>query len=574
MVNVRWATSETLRRSALSHQWRRFLFLTLMVLGQAAAATAQQPPTRSADPAQIDNRLPVPTAPRGVQPSPPSTVPSPVAPADASFVLAGIVIDGATVFSPTDFTPLYEPLLGRTIDRDDVSGLINAITAKYRDAGYILTRVLAPAQDTALGLLRIEVLEGYVERVAFEGEPGGGEAMLQAYAERIRRERPLTMATLERYLLLISDLPGLSVRSGVAPIGDRSAAHELLLQVDRDPAEGYLALDNRGTRSVGPLVGQAAARLNSPLGYNETLTLRAFTVPDAVEELRFSQARLQVPVGDDGITVAADVWRSQIEAGGQLAPFDVESMENRAAVELAYPWLRSRQLSLFVNAQFEYRDSEQDVFGFRFFEDKVRSLRVGLSLYVEDDWGGATSASATFSRGLQALGASQAGDRLLSRADGEPQYTKLTVDLAREQDLPGQFSVRGWLTGQATGNRLLSSEEFRLGGGTFGRAYDPSELVGDEGVAAAVELRYDVAAPHEDVSGVQLFGFWDFGALWDDTLGIGTQRFSLASAGAGVRFTLFDRLAATLEVAKPLTRDVFEEGDKDWRAFFSLGLAL
>lgn len=551
----------------------RRLFACLLACGLvvsfASTARSQQPPTRAADPARIDERLRTPPPPSGGEATPPVPQVVPRSTPDERLVLAGVVIDGATVFAAADFAPLYEPLLGRTVDRNEIGRLVEAITAKYREAGYILSRAYAPAQDAALGLLRIEVLEGYVDRVAFEGEPGGGRAQLEAYAERIRAERPLTLATLERYLLLISDLPGMSVRSGIAPVDPLSPAHELLLRIARDPAEGYLALDNHSTRTIGPNILQAAARLNSPLGLNESLTLRTFTVPESTEELRFGQVRAQLPVGTDGATVAVDLWRSQIEAGGQLEPFDVESMEKRAALELAYPWLRSRALSLYVNAQFEYRDTEQDALGFPLFDDEIRSLRLGIFAYVADGWGGATTVTATVSQGLDVLSASRPGDPLLSRFDGDPQYTKLSAELIREQEVAGPLSAQIALAGQMTGDRMLSSEEFRLGGGLYGRAYDPSELVGDEGAAAAIELRYDLASPIDAVSGLQLFGFYDVGAVWDDIAGLGTQRFSLASAGFGVRFTLLEQLAVTLEVANPLTRDVFEEGDDNWRAFFA-----
>ena len=47
-------------------------------------------------------------------------------------------------------------------------------------------------------------------------------------------------------------------------------------------------------------------------------------------------------------------------------------------------------------------------------------------------------------------------------------------------------SVRG----QYSAVPLLSSEEFSFGGNVSGRGYDPSEISGDQGVAATIELRY------------------------------------------------------------------------------------
>ena len=44
--------------------------------------------------------------------------------------------------------------------------------------------------------------------------------------------------------------------------------------------------------------------------------------------------------------------------------------------------------------------------------------------------------------------------------------------------------------GSTRRDELLSTEEFKLGGLTFGRGYDPSELTGDSGLGTALELQF------------------------------------------------------------------------------------
>lgn len=536
-------------------------------------AQAQTAPTRASEPAQIEERTRTTPRPTGeVPPTAPTERPAISDETEATLVLTGVVIDGVSVFPDDAFVDLYEPLLGQEIGRADIAALVQAVTDRYREAGYVLSRAVAPAQDTSLGILRIQVLEGFVERVTFEGDNGGGKGVLQDFAERLRAERPLTMTTLERYLLLMADLPGLRVYPGVAPLDDLSPAHELVLRVTHDPADGFVGADNRGTRTVGRYFAQGAYSLNGALNQHERITLRGFTVPATPSELRFGEVRAELPIGSDGLTVAVDVWRSEIEGGGGQKPFDVDSMEDRAAVELLYPMLRSRDLSLYLFGQLDLRNSSQSVLETQAFDDRVRSLRVGARVFFDDPWDGGNWYYATVSRGLDIFGASDKGDAPLSRFDGDPEYTKLTVELIRRQRLNDDFSLQGWIYGQLTGDRMLSGEEFRLGGGIYGRAYDPSELIGDNGIAGAVELQYDVGAPFEPVTNSQIFTFYDFGSVWDDVAGFGTFRDSLSSAGLGVRFTLYERLYVTVEAAKPLTRDVFERDDRDWRAFFNIGL--
>jgi hemolysin activation/secretion protein len=67
---------------------------------------------------------------------------------------------------------------------------------------------------------------------------------------------------------------------------------------------------------------------------------------------------------------------------------------------------------------------------------------------------------------------------------------------------------------------------------------------------------------------VQGYAFFDAARVWNSDAGV--ESASLASTGAGLRVTFADRLTASAELARPLTRTPAEEGDKDWRPFFSL----
>ena len=129
------------------------------------------------------------------------------------------------------------------------------------------------------------------------------------------------------------------------------------------------------------------------------------------------------------------------------------------------------------------------------------------------------------------------------------------------------------IAAQKAGTTLLSGEEFSVGGARFGRGYDPAEISGSNGAAGSLELRYDGR-----ISGLgpeltyQIYGFGDFGAVWTGDVDGGVQRDSLASAGMGVRFGLGGAYLAEIEAAKPLTRGVASEGNKNdmVRVFFRL----
>jgi hemolysin activation/secretion protein len=187
--------------------------------------------------------------------------------------------------------------------------------------------------------------------------------------------------------------------------------------------------------------------------------------------------------------------------------------------------------------------------------------------------------SAELSEGLPVLDATRRDDPLASRPGASNTFTKAVFTASRLQDLGRGFALLGAVSAQtAFGGRLLSSEQFALGGQQFGRGYDPSEITGDSGVAGKVELQKTLLVPaFGPALPAQLFGFYDAGEVMSQvasSAGV-PARESLASAGAGVRINLGHGLVSSLELAKPLTRAVaaevgHESDPKGVRAYFTL----
>ena len=116
---------------------------------------------------------------------------------------------------------------------------------------------------------------------------------------------------------------------------------------------------------------------------------------------------------------------------------------------------------------------------------------------------------------------------------------------------------------------LFTSQQFYLGGATFGRGYGSAEISGDNGMAGSLELRYDQKLTFRYLTGYQLYGFVDAGTAWNDGYSY-TDGFALTSAGAGVRFFLGDDLRADVAVAAPLSSRAPDNTTRSARVLFSL----
>jgi hemolysin activation/secretion protein len=555
--------------------WPGRLALALVAGGWfSAQAVAQQAVRPEVEPGQVQKRIPVPPEPE--RPLAPLQLPAPRSagpPGEVSFVLAGVVIDGVTAFDVSTLAPLYQDLLARKIDSQDIERILQRITATYRDGGYFLSRAVALPQALDTGVLRITVIEGYVARVALQNARFGDEPRLRSYVDGIVDRRPLRLDAIERAILLINDLPGVHVVPSLRPLDESSGAYELVLRIEYHDLAGFASLDNRGPDSLGPWEAQVSGSISSLLMPFDRLQLSLFTIPDRPRELISPGVSYELPIGSAGTRLALSATRTDVKPEGNLASLTLDGTAIRYLAQLSHHLIRGREESLWLKGAFDVLDSKENQQGALLFDDRLRVLRGGIAYARTDALGGANDVSLEVSQGLSALGASRAGDTPLSRGNGRADFTKLAGNVTRVQTLGGDWALQLAAIGQKAVEPLLISEQLALGGTGIGRGYDPAEITGDDGAAGAVELRYGRAVDGRLIRSFQFYGFYDFGAVWNMGVSDATRRQTLASLGGGLRLGLPHQLAASLEIARPLTRIVAADGDKPVRVFLSLSAA-
>ncbi len=527
---------------------------------------------QSADPAQIERRIEQ-TKPKVRRADPEIKLPTDrrgVAPADKAlrFVLAAVVVEGASVFDPARFAPFYEDLLAREITLADVEKILARITKLYRDEGYFLSRAIAPPQQLETGVLQIDIIEGYVDRVEY-GEFDSKKGMLQGYAERITGDRPLRFRTLERTILLINDVSGIRVDPRLKPLNEAEGRYALVLNVDHSMVDGLAYINNRGTPSAGRLQSWISAGLNSMLGIRERVQLGFFTVPHQPEELLYFEGTYTQPIGVDGFHVSLNASTSTLDGGSELDAAEIESSSSRLQLLGWYPIIRSSEQNLWVTGTLQYQDFRETSFDRTTIADRLRVARLRFNYWLSHHKG-STTISFEGSQGLNVLDATEQGADNLSRVDGRSDFTKFNAFVSRQQGLGGNFGLQVSAGAQWSAHPLLSAEEFALGGTLFGRAYDFSEVTGDLGAAVSVELRYGKNLRKSWLDGYQLYSFYDVGSVWNNVSGVGKFRDSVSSAGVGARLTIMPKLRIDLEVAKPLTRFVDTRDSTSMRYFFNV----
>jgi hemolysin activation/secretion protein len=545
-----------------------------MVLS-ALPAIAQQALPGTVQPGQIERRFQPHPPPRSqLAPIVPTLPAQPLAPAAAAkihFMLRGLEITGATVYRQVDFLPIYEVDLGKEISVATLYRIADAITTKYRTAGYILSRAYVPPQRITNGIARITVVEGYVDKVVFQGGPQGRRAdLFQYYRQQILASRPLQLSILERYLLLAGDLAGLNVRSVFEPSKTHEGAARLVVIFSQKPVDLQIGLDNRGTRLLGPVQLNLSGNLNNVLGLYERTGVNVVLTPQDASNLQYYHIEHEETLDGEGTTVTGGFTYIRTHPGDILAPLDVRGQDKAFTLTLAHPFIRSREKNLSAGLSFRYEDVTTEELGVRVADDRIRSLSAHGSYDFSDAWRGITQITGGMSHGLPIIGATPDDNPIPSRIDGKTDFVKFNLAASRKQELPRGFSILAQAEGQYSPDSLLASEQFAFGGLPFGRAYDPAELTGDSGLAESVELRYTPAIAATYLRTAQFFTYYDAGQVFNHIHPTLPGTLTAASAGLGVRVTPTPFLFTSLQADKPLTRIVAAEGNKGWRIFFRI----
>ncbi len=485
-----------------------------------------------------------------------------------TFTLRRLTLRGSTVYSQADVDAVVGSRMGQLASFADLNDIARELTARYRQDGYIFSSVSLPPQKVENGAVHMVALEGRVTDVKLVGSYRDANGLIRALADKIKSEGPSNAKDVERYLLLIDDLPGIKARSLMQP-SKTPGGGELIITIEEDIVEGSVGVDNRGSDYVGPYRGTLVAAGNSLFGIHDRTTVRG-VLSSSTEELRFLDLSHEEQIGTEGLRVKARGAFTSTEPGEELEALDIKGRSRIGDIEALYPMVRNRQYNVNLIGGFTALNSETDVAGVSTANDHVRYVRGGTRVDFTDRFSGVNQADIQVAKGLSVLGATKDGAGR-SRSNGEHTFLRTNGSLVRVQDITNKVSVQVSASGQYSPDTLLSSEEFALGGSEFGRAYDSGEISGDKGVAGGLEVRYTTVPTGGLVKSAQYYSYYDAGKVWNKNISVGeTKQESLASIGVGVRFNLVQDVSGYVELDTPISRNVSSEHDKGSRMFFNL----
>ena len=480
---------------------REKLVLTLCGLLAASLLQAAPPPNAG----RLLPSVPLTPAPAsGKAPVlvPPAEKASEAPASDARISISEVRITGNTIFSEAQLLALIAPALAaeagsasaRQLSFAELEALADQITAYYREQGYLLARAYLPLQDVRAGQLEIAVLEGRVSRINWSNDSRHSDAALDGRLDEVTIDAPLYNPTLERSLLLLSDLPGSEVQATVRPgVSVGTSELDIALKDRKGLLAGNVSVDNEGNPYSGEYRLGAGLTLNSPLRLGDSLNLNLL---GGGRDYQYGRLAWQVPLGQRGLSVGFAASSMNYRLGQEFAPLDAHGTAQIGSVYAIYPLQRSRFSNVAAQLAFDYKKLDDRIDAISSSVNRTLGVwQTGLSGSRYDSLGGgglSTWSLNAIAGNLSLDSVAQSIDAASLRTEGS--YSKGMANFSRTQRLADDWNLYAQIGGQVAQKNLDSSEKYALGGSAAVRAYPQGEAPVDDGWLGTLELRYSPAA--------------------------------------------------------------------------------
>ena len=411
---------------------------------------------------------------------------------------------GNVQISENDLNMVLKNYVNRSLTFNQFQAAAAAISEAYRDRGW-LVKAFLPSQDITEGTVAIHIIEARLGDIKIDNQSKriSNEHLKSWINKHIPKNALLSLNHLDRLLLLINDLPGISI-VGDLRAGTNPGETILYVTVSDGPAvAGQVSVDNFGDPSTGTVRTTANVNVNGALGFNEQVSLYGLYS----EGTNYGRLSMIAPVGRDGLRLGVNgSFMTYRVVNPAFTDLHASGEARTAGLESSYPIIRSRQTNLYVLGNYVRSDFYNTNINGTASQYQTSVFQMGLSGNRIDGFGngGVNTGSMMVSSGWVNLNGSpsQAYDEIGPQSNGG--FTKLRYAFNRQQTIARNFSLYGSLSGQIANKNLDVSEQIYMGGPFNVRAYALGQGASTQGNLTTLELRMSLSEKF------LLSGFYDY----------------------------------------------------------------
>ena len=463
--------------------------------------------------------------------------------------LKKIVLVGNSVFSEEDLKS-YLGIEGKQVDTEELTALAELITDFYVQQGFIASGAYLPEQDVSNGVVRIEIIEGELEQINFNGLKSIRKSYINSRLQSVL-SKPLNINELNEQLELLKQNSAIKNLKAELVKGIKLGNSVLVVEVEENfPFQIKTEANNYRSPGVGEFQGTLEATYQNLAGYSDLLQgtynftegFNAYSIGYQIPTfIKNGLLSFEYRDGDSEIIENFEDIDIRAESDSWLLRYNqpiIQKLNNKIALGVEFERQRSTTFIL-DDLPFSFADGPQDG------ESVVSTLR------FTSDWNkrfqtSALAISSELNFGLDAFGATvnrNAPDGLFFSWLGQSQWMKA---LNKDKDL--LLITR--ITTQLSPDPLLPLKQFTLGGQGTVRGVRQNQEIGDNGVVGTIEFSVPlIGNDRENSSRIKIIPFFDFGKVWSNN---NSDTSYLASVGVGANWKIEDYLSLTLDWGVPL----------------------
>lgn len=550
-------------------------------ISRAETLQAQLPPPLNPvepKPPELPEIKPLPPLEELLQPPapPPTTAPQSLPDSiPGTITIERFEVIGCTVFSPEELAAVTAPFTKRSITFAELLQVQEAITQLYIKQGYVTSGAFIPPQPLKNGVVRIEVLEGEVEKIEVTGTRRLNSNYVRSRLARAT-QTPLQVNRLVEALQLLQLNPLIKTLKTELAAGSQTGTSVLKVTVEEAPSfSAVLRVDNGRSPSVGTVRRQVAINEANLLGFGDSL---AFAYTNTKGSNSLDEASYTIPINARNGTLNFSYSRSSNHVIEE--PFnqvDIESNARDYQITYRQPLIETPTQEFALGLSAVKRESDTSLLNEGYplspgasnqGETRISAIRFFLE-WINRGSNEVLALRSQFSIGIGALGATindKSPDSRFFAWRGQAQYLRLlapdTILLLRS-DL------------QLANEALVPIEQFGLGGIDSVRGYRQDALLSDSGFFASAEVRIPIARIPKWNSILQVTPFLEVGTAWSSSGSANPNPNTLASAGLGLLWKTGDNFIARFDWGIPfvdlgLSKDTLQENGLYFRMEYKI----
>ena len=519
----------------------RLLFIAALWLCAAAASGQQTPPAAAQSAPQQDPR----------------------------FEIRRFVVEGASLVSPAELDAATGPFTGASKDFADVPRALEAIERLYTSKGYSAVQVILPEQELDKGQVHFKVVEARIGKVIVEGNKFFDEANVRASLPSLAPGVSPNVDRIAESLRVANENPAKQTVALLRGGAEEGTVDAVIRVTDENPVKYSVTLDNSGTAETGLFrVGFGFQHAN--LWNRDHVFSGQYVMAQHMRDHPHSMTRepnprvfimggsYRVPLYRSGDSMEFSAGYSNVNSGtvqGLFGQFNVAGAGTIFGSRYNYNLPRIGELEHRLTFGWDWRaynNRTTSVIGnFTVLPDVTVSP---VSVTYSGVYRSSVSETTFNFAGFKNLpGGNDGGTKAFDafRPGASPGYTIWRYGLGYNQAFASDWQGRFAFSGQMTRNRLISGEQFGIGGADSVRGFFEREVANDSGFRGTVEAYTpDLAAKVEWLAGYRLRAlmFYDwgqvrrFGAQFGDIL-----RQGIASFGLGARMSRGTNLSVRVD---------------------------